>query len=249
MKQSIRLCLILIIACLPFAINVKAVSADTQYEVVILDDADLLSDSETDALYSEMGQLSEYGNVMFTTTYVQGSNFESNCENTYYEWFGNEPGLNFQIDMNNRKITLSASTEMEELIGSERDSIVDNVYHYATDGDYYRCASRCFDQVYTVINDGYIAHTMKHIDNAILAVLFALVVNYIIVFSSRKKKASEKELVDSLDIGGEYNGASIKKGKLVKEYSPQSSDSSGSSGGGGGGGGGGFSGGSSSHGF
>ena len=252
MKKSFKVCLLVIMVCAFALLSVKDVNAsdasnEYEYETVILDDEYLLSDEEIDMLYDDMEEISEYGNVMFTTVNLQTSDYEQYCRDTYYEWFGNEPGVIFQIDMGNRELSLCASTGYEKLIGKERDSIIDNVYKYATNEEYYACASYCFEQIGIVLNDGSIAHTMKHIDNGILAVLFALVINYVIACSLRTKKVSVKKIRSVLDTGIKYNGASIKKGKLEKEYSPQSSSSGGS--GGGGGGGGGFSGGSSSHGF
>lgn len=218
------------------------------YDVVILDNAALLTEAEQNELYETMARIAPYGNVMFTTEYLGSeTDYEGYCEDTYYQWFGNEPGVNFQIDMGNRKLTISTSTGMDEVVASERDSIVDNIYRYATDGDYLRCATRCFEQIYDVYNDGIIAHDMKHIDNAILAVMLALFLNFIFVFASKKGKASNSAIVKSLEAATVVAAASVTKGSLHKVYSPQSSGSGGSSGGGGGGGG--FSGGSSSHGF
>lgn len=223
------------------------------YEALILDYAGLLTDDEEYELYDYMEMLTEYGNVIFQSVELsQDTDFETYCEDTYYSYYGNEPGVIFQIDMGNRKLTLSASTDMEKLIGKERDTIVDNVYRYATDGDYLGCALRCFEEIYEVVNDGEIAHTMKYIDNAILAIIISLILNFIIVFASNsKKKTTAGEIVAAMAITTAVSGVAITEGKLAKEYKPLSSGSSSSGGGGGfsGGGGGGFSGGSSSHGF
>lgn len=222
------------------------------YSALIIDEADLLTPEEEEELLPFMTQLENYGNTIFqTVTLGEGADFEKYSEDTYYEIFGNEPGAIFQVDMGNRKLTLSSSTGMDEVISRERDSIVDNVYRYATDGDYLECAKECFNQIYTVYNDGVIAHRMKNIDNALLAVMLSLIVNFIIVFASEKKKSSDAKLVASVIATTTVLGAAVKESGLTKVYSPVSTDSgsSGSFGGGGGGGGGGFSGGSSSHGF
>ena len=245
---------------LVFAANVNNVYATTpdfaadalenrqMYECIILDYEDLLTDEEEAALYEVMQRIAPYGNIMFSTEYLSDTgDYEKHSEDRYYEYFGNEPGVNFQIDMGNRKLTISTSTGMDDVVGSERDSIVDNIYVYATNGEYYKCAERCFEQIYAVYNDGVIAHGMKHIDNAILAVMFALILNFIFAFAGKKGKASTRAIVRSLEAATAVSAANVVKGSLHKVYSPQSSGSGGSSGGGGGGGG--FSGGSSSHGF
>lgn len=224
---------------------------ETVYSVIILDEAEILTPEQELELWPHMTQLETYGNIIFRTVVLDsGTDYEQDSENTYYEMFGNEPGVIFQIDMGNRKLTLSSSTGMDEVLASERDSIVDNVYRYATDEDYLKCASECFNQIYTIYNDGVIAHKMKYIDNAILALILSLIVNFIVVFASEKKKPADARIVSALIATVAVEGAKVKKNKANRVYSPVFSDSSGSGGSsGGGGGGGGFSGGSSSHGF
>lgn len=228
----------------------KDVYADEYYEMVIIDDEDLLTESEEDELFEYMDLITPYGNVIFQTVDLEGA-YESYCENTYYKYFQNEPGVIFQIDMGSRKLTLSSSTGLDEEIASERDSIVDNVYEYASDGDYLACAEECFYEVFAVLNDETIAHNMKYIDNAIIAVIISLILNYFLVFATGKKKTSARKIISTVAVTTAVTSTVVTKGYLKKVYSPQSSGSGSSGGGfsGGGGGGGGFSGGSSSHGF
>lgn len=249
---------VLWITCLTFSVPVYAASTENAgtastesagYMWLIDDEADLLTDEEEEALYDSIDPLLEYGNVIFSTvTLPSGADYQGNCEDVYYYHFGNEPGVHFQIDMGNRKLTLSASTEMEDAIGSERDSIVDNIYQMATTEDYYGCAAECFREILVVVNDGKIAHSMKYIDNAILAFILALILNFVLVFVIGSKRVADKALVGSAVGALVISNTNIVKGSLIKQYSPRDSDGGGSSGGGGGGGGG-FSGGSSSHGF
>lgn len=222
---------------------------NTSYDCVIIDEEDLLTDAEEAEVMKHMMKINQYGNVMFQSVRLDSGNYEKYCEDTYYSYFGNEPGVIFQIDMGNRKLTLSSSTGLDDIIGPERDSIVDNIYRMATDGDYCGCAGECFDEIYLVVNDGTIAHTMKYIDNAILALIISLILNFIFIFASGKKKASANQLVKAMEGGFTVSNVSVKEGKVTKKYSPVSSGSGGGGSSGGGGGGGGFSGGSSSHGF
>lgn len=250
-KYTLVITLILTVAfAVIFNMPAKAY-AEGDYECLIIDDAELLSESEENVLMNHMQALLPYGNVIFQTVELESGDYEKYCENTYYDNFQNDPGVIFQIDMGNRKLTLSTSTALDEVVAPERDSIVDNVYEYASDEDYLSCAAECFDEVYKVLNDGTIAHNMKYIDNGIIAIILSLILNFIIVFASGKKKASTNKILEGAVTHGDITNVKITKGKLKKEYSPQATGS-GSSGGGsssGGGGGGGFSGGSSSHGF
>lgn len=259
MKKILRpFAWLLTIACvlvlsLDFSAGKIMAAEDTSasYESMILDYEDLLTDEEEQEVLEYMAPILEYGNVIFQSVNLStGQDYESYSEDTYYGLYGNEPGVILQIDMGHRKITLSSSTGLDDEISSERDSIVDNIYRYATDEDYCRCACECYDEILTVLNDGAIAHSMKYIDNALLAIMFSLIINFLIVFSSSKKKASTSQIVAAMTVATAVSGVALKKGQLTKTYSPTSSGSGGSSGGGGGGGGGGgFSGGSSSHGF
>lgn len=234
--------------CMPF-ISLP-IHAESSYQYLINDEADLLTDQEEKELEEKIQPLLEFGNVIFSTVYLDTYDYEGAAEDTYYQYFGNEPGVHFQIDMSNRKLTLSCSTEMETLLGSERDSIVDNIYKLASNGDYAGCAMKCFDQILTVLNDGKIAHTMKYIDNGIIALLLALLINFVVVFKKNSKISKEEALVSASLGSVVVSNTIISKGALTKVYSPRSSSSGGGGfSGGGGGGGGGFSGGSSSHGF
>lgn len=219
-------------------------------QVLIIDEADLLTDYEETMLTEEMQLLTPYGNVMFSSVVLRnGADYEENSEDTYYSYFGNEPGVNFQIDMGNRKLTLSSSMEMDDLIRDERDSIVDNIYMFATEGDYYECASECYSEILAVINDEEIAHSMKHIDNAILALLLALLLNFFLAFFLSQKKKQQAKILGNMAAASALaiGAVTVTAGARTRVYDPPSSSSGGS--GGGSGGGGGFSGGSSSHGF
>ncbi len=222
-------------------------TAYRQYKVIILDEANLLTDDEEKKLADEMKELASYGNMVFVTRTLKTNRYEKAAEDTYYKLCGNEPGALFQIDMGNRKLTLSTSTGLDELIRSERDSIVDNIYKLATNKRYYECASECFREIGAVLNNQAIAHDMKYITNGIFAVILALLLNFVAVFATTRKKVSKKELFNKMSEIGDVTVLEVKKGASTRTYSPKSRGSSG--GGGSRGGGGGFSGGSSSHGF
>ena len=232
--------------------NQPSETSTSCYQIMIMDDADLLTDEEEQKLYEDARELSYYGNVVLSTVILDDWDYEGYAEDTYYYLFGNQPGVLFQIDMGNRKLTLSASTGMEDLIGSERDSIVDNIYKKATNEDYYGCASECFAEIMQVINGKAIAHQMKYIDNASYAIILAMILNFICVFATTRKRINRKRLLGELAVTAAITDLYIEQGKVTRRKAPKSSGGGGGHSGGGGfsgGGGGGFSGGSSSHGF
>lgn len=220
----------------------------SKYQYMILDEEDLLDDEEENALINDIDPVLYYGNVIIST--VSTENYEQNCEDTYYKNFGNEPGVNFQIDMKNRKISLSASDNMENLIGKKRSTIVDNIYEYATDKKYYQCIKSCFEQIDKVINGERIAQKMKYICNGVIAVILGLIINFAVIFLSSCKEDGYYAFSGGKRLSVDRTSVNIRKGKLLRKKKVTSSEGSSYSGGrSGGGSGGGFSGGTSSHGF
>ena len=93
--------------------------------------------------------------------------------------------------------------------------------------------------MYTLLAGGKILEPMRHISNAVLAIVFSFFTTFLIVLAGSKiKKAKVNEIVNSCDVAfSATNVTGIKTG-THRVYSPVSESSGGSSGGGGGGGGG-----------
>ncbi len=128
---------------------------------------------------------------------------------------------------------------IDKIITNQKsDLITDNNYIYATNKEYFECASRTFDQIYTLLEGGKISEPMRHISNSILAIYIAFMFCYFILMNKVKvkKQIKLKKYNKSFEVGtgdAKYIGDR-------KVYTPPSSSggSGGSSGGGGGGGGG-----------
>jgi len=213
---------------------------ETGYEVYITDGEDLLTDAQEQMLLENMIPITQYGNCAFETRYVSGSDSYSYVRDHYTDYF-TESGTLFLIDMGNRQIRLYSSKDVEKTVtASYANSITDNIYTYATAGDYYTCAQKAFEQEYTLLRGGRIAQPMKYISCALLALIFALLINYFIVrFKSRNTKTPQERIMEAVAATALVGSAAT----LVTSRERIHSDDSSSSGGGGGGGGGGFSGG------
>lgn len=218
----------------------RYVNPDTGYEAVIVDDAYLLSDSEKSLLLEEMKLITKYGNVMFNSINYNSTSTENYIKSLYREKYGSESGTIFVIDMDNRNIWIHSNGAINRTINkSYAETITDNVYTYASDKDYFNCALKVYEQEYTLLQGRRISQPMKYISNALLAVVIAVVINYIIVrVYSSKKKASTKSLMNGIFEYRSFNNCNVVFTHQTKTYSPQESSSGGSSGGGGGGGGG-----------
>lgn len=240
--------------------KVYAVSAEndtTGYKVVIEDDADLITDEETLELVEDMWPVTQYGGAAFVTTDYNTSTAAAYAQARYMEYFGNDSGTLFLIDMDNRQLYIISSGAIYRTVTTAKaDTITDNVYRMATRGEYYECAKNVFEQITSLLQGSAIAEPMKHICNAVLALIAAMLIFFVIVNRSAKAKAaSGTDLIE----GARTVSVQATQPRAVfinqtKRYSPvvRSSGGGGGHGGGfsgGGGSGGGFSGGGGGHGF
>ena len=217
------------------------------YQVVIDDKADLLTAEEENSLKGQMQLITEYGNVAFCSIDDNSYSADYYAENYFYSLWGYDSGTVFLIDMDNRMIYIySDGAIYRRITKSYANTITDNVYTYATDGNYYACASKVYEQIYTLLEGGRIAQPMKYISNAFLAMIISFIILYFCVHSfSKAKKPTESQLLEGILLARVMRNPSVKFTHESKTYSPQSSGSSSSGGGGGGDGGGGGGGGHS----
>jgi uncharacterized protein len=218
----------------------------TGYSVIYEDDAALLTESEAEQLIEVMKPITAYGGVAFKTITKNSYSSTSSYASSYYaSKFGYDSGTVFLIDMAKRNIYIHSNGAIYNTItNSYADVITDNVYRYASKSDYFTCAATAFQQEYTLLAGRRISQPMKYISNALLALVIAILINYIIVRTvSRKHAASQSELVSGIFVNNALNNSRVVLVRQTKTYAPRSSDSGGGGGGGHSGGGGGFSGG------
>ena len=240
--KKMLLCLastFLLLLCLikPVMAETTYTNPDTDYSVIIEDDADLLTDSEEEELTTVMKDITVYGGASFVTINENSTTAATFIESYYRNTFGHESGTVFLIDMDNRKIWIFSDGKIYNTVTkSYADTITDNCYTYASNGDYFGCAKTAFSQIVSLLQGRRIAQPMKYISNAFLAVIVALLLNFIIVqIFSKTNSASSKELLSAIDHRYNLMNPDEEFTYTSKEYSPTSS-SGGSSGGGGGGG-------------
>lgn len=223
------------------------INEESSYKFYILDNAGLFSDGDTDYLYYDLENISYVANVGIVTldenTY---SDTESFANHFLLDNFGDDvEAIVFVIDMDNRVLTIWSDGKIRSVIEPKSTTIVDNVYTYASDGDYLECAKEVLSEIDAVINGQRIAQPMKYLSNACISVLIALIFSYVIAMgTSSSFKAKDSETLEAIFKKFEIKNADAVYTHTTREYSPESSSSSGGSSGGGGGGGGG-----GSHGF
>ena len=238
-----------------YGLNTKTtVNSSNIDNVVLEDDADLLTAEEEAKLIDTMSPLTEYGHIIFKTIDSNSTTTENYAHNYYYEHFGNESGTMFIIDMDNRYIYIcSAGNNYHVITKAKANIITDNVYQYAKAEQYYECANEVFVEIKTLLDGGKIAEPMRYASNVVISLVLGFLLTFLYISSSmRIKKASRKSKMDDVDKFVAISNISVVAAGTHRVYSPPSSDSGSggsSGGGGGGGGGGGFSGGGGGHSF
>ena len=218
---------------------------DTNYVVYMNDEYDLLSDEEESRLIDEMIPLTEYGNAGFLSCENSSESTSQYSARVYSSLFGTESGTLLVIDMGQRMLYIKSNGAISEIVSNAySNTITDNIYRYASEGDYYTCASKAYVQVYTLLSGGKIAQPMRYISAALLALILGLMINYLIVRTvSKPRKADTEEIIDAANVDFRLRDPAARHSHTTKVYSPVRSSSGG---GGSRGGGGGFSGGGGS---
>lgn len=203
-------CFVLAALCLIplFSLGAAAASApavplytnpETGYSVYILDDDNLLTDSEESQLREQMQNITAYGDIIFWSTSENTFDEIEQAKNKRYQICGNKSSGIFVINMKVRMVTFQSDGDIFAWVtASKARSITDNVSHYASEKQYYRCASEGLSQVYEVLRGNAIAEPMKYISYTVIGLMIAFVLVVGIVFGTslnplaRKNKETAK---------------------------------------------------------
>ncbi len=211
---------------------------DTGYEVRLEDRAGLLTAGQREKLSGEMEKITDYGNAAFVTTDSNRSSTEDFARRCYRKWFGTDSGTVFVIDMDNRNIWIYSDGAVWDVVTTDyANTVTDNVYRYASEEDYYGCASEAFKEIHALLEGRRIAQPMKYISNALLAMLLALLINYGLAASlSMRRGPAERTILANIRRQFLYSGIGAIYTHQTKDYDPIFKGDGGSSSGGGGGG-------------
>jgi len=207
---------------------------DSGYYVLVEDMAEILTYREEQQLATELRSISKYGSAAIVTLDQNDVGSSEDYAIYYSEFnFNKDSNTVFLIDMDNRNIWIYSYGYIgDEISSTDNNTITDNIYTYATNGDYYQCCSNEISQVYTLLKGGDIPRPMKHIGNAILAIILALILNYFLTMTmSTDFKDTNSQLEKFTEHKYELKDIKVKFRNTKKEYSPSSSDSSDSGGG------------------
>lgn len=240
MRKLIRF----LIACLAFAavfvaiplnrtaaetIDTWLVNEKTGYRVLVYDHAGLFAEEEIDRLAAEdMYPLTEWGDILLYTTESNTYSDTEELAEALLAVYNNQNATGLIIDMANRNLRIQSSGKNDNKLFSDKaESIADNIFRYASDGEWFECAHVAFNQLYRVNNGQRINQPMKYISAALLAIAVALLGNFIVL------------KLTTVDWDVNYDDGKIKNGHLdipdmnieminsQKEYSPSTGTSSG----------------------
>lgn len=212
------------------------VNEETGYAVYI-DDAENLIDEA--ALLEIMIPVTAYGGAAFVSARANTSAAQY-AQDRYREYFGTDSGTLFLIDMKGRYLWIfSDGAVWQSITTPMANTITDNVYRYASRGNYDACAQEAFTQITMVLANRRIAQPMKHINNALLALFCAFLLNFwLAVILGRKEKPDPAEMAKAHAWSFVMKDRRKEKVSNSKTYKPlPQSDGGGSSSSGGGGGG------------
>ena len=247
------ICMVIIAAAL---IPSKAFAADSNPGVVyIADSADLLSDSEEQELYEVMKDGAEYGNMVFVTIDdAVGYDSKDYIEMLYQtsDQLKGTDAVIYMIDMDNRLLWITGYGALKKTISPDYANLItDNVYKYATDGNYAKAAITGFKQIVDRLGGSRLSGSLRTAGNFSIAVILAAVLCFLFAYvTSVSKKAKDEDVLANIERYINMSNPSIVHTTTQRIYDPPSSSSGGGGGSrGGGGGGGGFHGGGGGHGF
>lgn len=180
--------------------------------VYISDTAGLLSDDEENRIREVMKDVSRYGNAVMVCAYTGVSDSVGYAYDYYTDLCGIEPGVILLIDMTNRQIYMHTFDSVNEIVDRNKALVItDNVYQYASKGNYYQCVKAAFEQVLATLLGKKISESMRYIINACLALVISLFVNYILVsMRTNKKKRSAVEIIKGAKVRYHIENASLK---------------------------------------
>lgn len=162
------------------------------YDVIIDDQANLLSDDEKEELLPVMQKIGKYGHVAFVTTEENDKKVQQYCKDYFDEHWDEGSAVIFLIDMKNRILRIESfgyGQLYDDISVAYANTITDNAYQYAGDQKYFQCANTAFTQINAVLEGKRIAQPMKYVSNALLALILSVFIIFIYVRRRAMQKA------------------------------------------------------------
>lgn len=184
--------------CAEAAADTRYTNPDTNYQIVIIDDLDLLTDEEEKMLAEDMKPVTAYGNAAFWTTEEYAYNEIDQARLKRKELFNFDSACIFAINMGIRKLTIqSYGTVKDSVTDSFARSITDNVKDYATLKEYYTCSKTAFSQILTVCEKRHISEPLKISGYVVISLMAGLILAIGIAFSKEHNPLLQSYLYEN----------------------------------------------------
>lgn len=222
---------------------------ETGYRAVIEDNAGLLQPGEIQSVFDAMKGVTAHCDAGFLTRQSGGGSVEEYARQWGRGTFGHDRYIVFFIDMGTRNICAYAGWDMLDVFSvADANTVTDNVYTWASKGQYGECAAQAFGQIAADLEGIELARPMKYISNVLIGLCLSVMICFLIVSKTLKKQnIAEATKITAMVAAGA--GTTLLARKLVRTVHHESSSGGGFGGGHGGGhgGGGGHSGGGGGH--
>lgn len=220
---------------------------ETGFQVLIVDELDLIDSEEEASLVKDMEPITKYGHAILWTTEEYAGDEIDQARTMRRDLYEYDSACIFAINMNIRKITIQSYGTIDKAVSaSTARSITDNVKYYATNRNYYSCAKNAYEQIFSVLEGERIAEPMKIVSYAVIAVMLGVIITLCVAFSQRCNPLRRPYRLAQVTGEGMVVSSPIGATLIKRETIHVSSGGGGGGGCGGGGGGGGCGGGGSS---
>ena len=175
-------------------------------EALRVDDrANLFTREQERQLQEKYADLSQYCDAGLLTIGDDGHASTERYARDYVNGeFGQRAAIVFVIDVHLREIWVYANEAGLRIVSrADARAIADNVYQHASGGAYFACADEAFGQIRDLCAGRDIARPVKHITNALIALVLGILVNYGLAALTRSRAWHEDEDEPRLQPGGE----------------------------------------------
>lgn len=178
----------------------SAIMATPSVDVVekVYDFADLFTDSEEQDLYEKASNFMDKYNMDLAIVTISENNKSSEVAyaDDFYDYndFDNN-GLLFLIDMDNRQIYMSTSGTAIKMYNDNRiDYLMDQVFQYMTDKDYYEGTSKYISLLSSLADKGYPKSGESFVSDKTV-ILYSLIASFVITLIVMIVLISKNKLV------------------------------------------------------
>ncbi len=176
-------------------------NSETGYQVRIHDAAGVLNDSQREILVRKMAVVTAYGSAVLVTTQGEGAALEEHAADFYERSFSDKSGIIVCVDVQTKRVWLWSRGGIHRLVqGRYARRVAEDASEQAAEDNAYECAYEAFDKIEKLLEGAGENRPVKYISNALLALMLAFFVNYLLVDRmSRRQEANEAEVLDMVD--------------------------------------------------